>query len=92
MWNANGANTQAIRIDPFEITNMYLNYTFRGESRFANTKLRLTFNNLFDIHYTTGVTPASTTSNAPAPGDLLQKMAGRSVAVSMTFGLSPKQQ
>ena len=89
MWNANGANTQAIRIDPFEITNLYLNYTFKGESRFANTKLRLTFNNLFDQHYITGVTPFSTKSNAPNPGDLLQKLAGRSVAMSVTFGLSP---
>jgi iron complex outermembrane receptor protein len=91
MWNANGANTQAVRIDPFEITNAYLNYTFKSESRFANTKLRLTFNNLFDQHYIVGVTPASTTSNAPAPGDLVTKLAGRSVAASVTFGLSPSK-
>jgi iron complex outermembrane receptor protein len=27
MWNDNGANNQAIPIDPFEISNVYFNYT-----------------------------------------------------------------
>jgi len=89
MWNDNGANHQAVRIDPFEITNLYLNYTIKGENRFAETKFRLTFNNLFDQHSIVGVTAASTKSNAPDPGDLITKLAGRSVAMSVTFGLSP---
>jgi iron complex outermembrane receptor protein len=89
MWNDNGPINQAVRIDPFEITNLYLNYTIKGESRFAETKFRLIFNNLFDQHNVFMVEPASTKSNAPAPGDLLHKLAGRSVAMSVTFGLSP---
>jgi iron complex outermembrane recepter protein len=89
MWNDNGATNQAVRIDPFEITNMYLNYTIKGDSRFSETKFRLTFNNLFDQHYIVGIKPASTASSAPAPGDLISKLAGRSVAMSVTFGLSP---
>jgi iron complex outermembrane receptor protein len=89
MWNDNGSVNQAVRIDPFEISNLYLNYTIRGESRFSETKLRLTFNNLFDKHNIVAVTPASTKTNAPAPGDLLTKLAARSVTMSVTFGLSP---
>ena len=48
-------------------------------------------NNLFDRHNIVGVTPASTASNVPAPGDFLTLMAGRSVAVSMTFGYAPRR-
>src|SRR5215470_11204334 len=67
MWNDNGAVNQAVRIDPFEISNLYLNYTFKGESsRFAETKLRFTVNNVFDQYNTVGIKPASTKSNAPA--------------------------
>jgi iron complex outermembrane receptor protein len=90
MWNDNGAINQAIRIDPFEISNLYLNYTIKGEdSRFAETKLRFTVNNVFDQHSIVAVTAASTKSNAPAPGDLLTKLAARSASMSITFGLSP---
>jgi iron complex outermembrane receptor protein len=89
MWQDNGGANQVVRIDPFELSNLYLNYTIRGESRLAETKLRLTFNNLFDQHSIVGITPASTSTSAPAPGDLISKLAGRSVAMSVTFGLSP---
>jgi iron complex outermembrane receptor protein len=91
-WNDNGSLNQAVRIDPFQITNLYLNYTIKSEnSRFAETKLRLTFNNLFDQHYIVGVTPATSGPFVPAPGDLLAKLAGRSVAMSVTFGVSPNK-
>lgn len=91
-WQDNGSTNQAVRIDPFEITNLYLNYTIKSEgSRFENTKLRLTFNNLFDQHYIVGITPASTKTAAPAPGDLISKLAGRSVTMSVTFGLAPNK-
>ena len=87
MWNSLGSNQDGIRIDPWEITNAYINYTFKGESKFANTKLRLSFNNLFDQHYIVAV-KAGSASSFPGPNDLLTKLAGRAVAVSMTFGLS----
>jgi iron complex outermembrane receptor protein len=89
MWQDNGAKNQSVRIDPWEISNLYLNYTIKGENRFAETKFRLTVNNLFDQHSIVGVTPASTATSAPNPGDLLQKLAARSVSMSVTFGFSP---
>jgi iron complex outermembrane receptor protein len=66
-----------------------VNYTLKGENRFSATKIRLTFNNLFDEHSVTGIKAAKKTSNIPAGGDLLTKLAARSVALSVTFGLSP---
>ncbi|SEG42631.1 iron complex outermembrane recepter protein [Bryocella elongata] len=41
-------------ISPFTLTNLFLNYTIRGTSHFNNTKLRLSFNNIFDEHNITG--------------------------------------
>jgi iron complex outermembrane receptor protein len=90
MWNDNGGNNQAIPIDPFEISNVYFNYTIRGEStRFAQTRLKVAINNVFDQHSVVGVTPNSSQTNAPDPGDLLTKLAARSVSFAITFGVSP---
>jgi iron complex outermembrane receptor protein len=41
-------------ISPFTLANMFLNYTIRSGSHFDNTKLRLSFNNLFNSHSITG--------------------------------------
>jgi iron complex outermembrane recepter protein len=90
MWNDNGSINQAVKIDPFNITNLYLNYTIKGQSEFNQTKIRLTINNLFDQHNIVAVKPASTASNAPAPLDQITMLAARSVSLSLTFGFSPK--
>ena len=90
MYNNNGAINQAVAIDPFNIANLFINYTLRGSSKLSQTRIRLAINNLFDSHAITGVTPASTKSNAPAPGDVLTLMSGRSVALNVTIGFSPK--
>jgi len=90
MYNDNGSLHQAVAIDPFQITNVFVNYQFRGSSPLRNSRIRFAVNNLTDSHAITGVTPASTTSNAPAAGDILTLMSGRSVSVSLTIGYSPK--
>jgi iron complex outermembrane receptor protein len=87
MYNDNGSTNQAVAIDPFNTTNLYLNYTLRNRSRFDQTKIRLSVDNLFNTLNIVGVTPASTTTSVPAPGDTLTLLPGRSVSVSMTFGL-----
>ncbi len=99
-------------IDPFSLTNVFFNYTIRGGSRFDQTKIRLSFNNLFDEHNITGdslATKASaltinansttysdpfnaTFTSAPISGaDAVSVLPGRSVMLSVTFGLSPKR-
>ena len=90
MWQDNNAAHQAVAIDPFNITNLFVNYQLHGGSQLQNTRIRFAVNNLTDSHAITGITPASINSNAPAAGDLLTLMSGRSVSVSLTIGYSPK--
>ncbi len=90
MYNDNGTINQAVRIDPFNVTNLFLNYTFRGESALRGTKIRLAINNLLNQHSIVGVVPATTASNLPAAGDVLTLLPARSVSVTMTFGYAPK--
>ena len=105
-----GYHNQAT-IDPFSLTNVFLNYTIRTGGRFDQTKLRLTFNNIFDQHNITGDTisgkpltqlisangatytdPFTTTGPTPiSGGDNISILPGRSVMLSVTFGLPSKR-
>ncbi|MCL2659987.1 MAG: TonB-dependent receptor, partial [Acidobacteriaceae bacterium] len=94
----NGAYHNQATIDPFNTANMYLNYTVRTGGRFDQTKIRLSFNNLFDSHSITSVTPTGTAvanGNSfvtPVSGsDNISVLSGRSVMLSVQFGLSPKR-
>ncbi|MEP7306167.1 MAG: TonB-dependent receptor [Acidobacteriota bacterium] len=91
MYNDNTSIHQAIPIDPFDITNLFLNYTLRESSRLSQSRIRLAVNNLTDSHAITAVSPASAKSNAASPDDILTLMAGRSVSVAFTVGVSAKQ-
>src|SRR5262249_9942938 len=89
-WNDNGTLNQAIPIDPFELTNLYLNYTIKNHSEFSQTKIKFSINNLTNNESIVGVpTPASAKSNLPAAGDILTILAGRSISLGLTFGYSP---
>ncbi len=91
MYNDNGAINQAVAIDPFNVSNLFLNYTVRGDSYLRGTKIRFGINNLLDNHSIVGVTPASTASSAPAPGDILTLLPARSISLTVTFGYAPQQ-
>jgi len=90
MYNDNNSIHQAVAIDPFNITNVFVNYQLGGSSKLSNTRIRFAVNNLTDSHAITAVTPASIKSNLAAPGDILTLMSGRSVSVSLTVGFSPR--
>jgi iron complex outermembrane recepter protein len=79
-----------VPIDPFSITNLFVNYTLKGASKFSATRIRFAVNYLTDSHAITAVTPASTKSNAPSPADVLQLMAGRSISIAFTVGYAPR--
>jgi iron complex outermembrane receptor protein len=66
----NGAYHNQATISPFNQTNAYLNYTIRTSGRFDQTKLRLSFNNLFDQHNITGdsITGTALTQTIKANG------------------------
>ena len=99
-------------IDPFSLTNLFLNYTIKSGSHFDQTKIRLSFNNILDNHNVTGdslatkATPIALSANGntyndpfnstspvtPLSGaDAVSILPGRSVMLSVTFGLSPKR-
>ena len=61
------ALNQAVAIDPFNITNLFLNYTVKQASFLRGTKFRVGINNLFDQHNIVGVSPASKTVPCPRP-------------------------
>jgi iron complex outermembrane receptor protein len=95
MWNDNGTINQAIPIDPFLITNVFFNYTVKGDSRWRGTKFRFGVNNLQNTHAITGVT-AAVAGTAAVPyvinsADTLTLMAGRSISGGVTFGWAPKK-
>jgi iron complex outermembrane receptor protein len=105
MWNDNKAYHNQVAIDPFTMVNLFLNYTIRNNTRFDQTKIGLSFNNLLNSENTIGVTPANAAipvsiggvnstylaNTTSAGGDLLTLTPGRSVMLSVTFGLQHKR-
>ncbi len=111
LYEDNGAYHNQAAINPFTLTNAFLNYTVHNGGHFDQTKIRLSFNNLFDEHNITGdsitgtaltqsisangttyTDPFNTSGPTPiAGGDNISVLPGRSVMLSVTFGLSPKR-
>ena len=61
----NGAYHNQATVNPFTLTNAFINYTIRTGGRFDQTKLRLSVNNLFNEHSITGITLANSVNAAP---------------------------
>jgi iron complex outermembrane receptor protein len=95
LYNDNGSVNQAIEIDPFNVSNVFINYKVKNASFLRGSKIGLSVNNLFDNHNITGISPATAATAAmpfaPASGDLLTLLPGRSVMVSLTFGYAPRR-
>ena len=90
MWNDNGTINQAVPIQPFNVANLFFNYTVRGDSWLRGTKFRFGVNNLQNNHNIVGINAASAASNAPASGDILTLLPARSFSVTMALGYAPK--
>jgi iron complex outermembrane receptor protein len=90
MFNDNGGTHEAVHIDPFTVANLFVNYTLGNAAHFSRSKIRFSVNNLFDSHSLVAVTPASTKTAVPAPGDTLILLPARSVAVTFTVAFSPR--
>ncbi|HTA45891.1 MAG TPA: TonB-dependent receptor [Bryobacteraceae bacterium] len=82
---------QAFLINPFNITNAFINYTLKENSLFKQTSFRLAVENLSDERAIVGIGTAQngSTSANPNSADQLTLLAGRSVIFSMTVGYSP---
>ncbi len=86
---------EAVKITPYGIVNVFMNYTIKNASYLRGTKIQLAINNLADSHHLVGVTPA-TAATATAPfvqnsGDLLSLIPGRSFTLTITGGYAPKK-
>ncbi len=86
---------QAITIDPFNIVNVFVNYTIKNRSWLRGSKIGLAVNNLANSHNLVGVTPAvAPTLSAPYvqnAGDLLNLLPGRSVMLTLSAGWAPRR-
>ncbi len=92
MWNDNSPYNQVIPINPFSVTNAYLNYNLRNGSRFDQTKFRISINNLLDNHNIVGDQQAlAGAAYIVGSGDYLQLLPGRSVTMSIIVGFSPRR-
>jgi len=102
-WNNIKTFYQTVPLDPFWMSNVFLNYNV-NRSMFAGSKVKLSINNLFDDHSIVANSPANDgTSYFGAPGnkvtqslqlytpswnDSLEKQAGRSVMITVQIGLT----
>jgi iron complex outermembrane receptor protein len=86
---------QAISINPFDVTNVFVNYTVKNASWLRGSKIGLAVNNLLNSHNIVGVTPftaaTATVPFAPNALDQINLLPGRSVMVSLTVGYAPKR-
>ncbi len=94
-WNDDGAYHQAVPLDPFWVSNLFLNYSIHNGSRFDNSKIKLSFNNIFNNHNIVLNTPGNpvTADNqlyTPSSVDALELLPGRSVMITFQLGFSLK--
>jgi iron complex outermembrane receptor protein len=86
---------QAVLIKPWNLLNVFANYTVKNTSHLRGTKIQLAFNNLANSHSLVGVTPGvAGTIAAPyvlSPADQLNLLPGRSISLTITGGYAPKR-
>jgi iron complex outermembrane recepter protein len=86
---------QAITIQPWDLVNVFFNYTIKNSSFLRGTKIQFAINNLANSRNITGITPAIAATAAapyvPNGGDLLNLMPGRSFSITLTGGYAPKR-
>jgi iron complex outermembrane receptor protein len=77
------------------MNNLFFNYTLPTKSFFKGSKIKLSFNNLFNFHDVVGLSPGvSATAAVPyvqSGSDQLQLLPGRSIMISFEAGFSPRK-
>ena len=86
---------QAVTINPFNVLNVFANYTVKGGSFLRGSKIRLSVNNLANSHNLVGITPATaatpTALFVPNAADQLNLLPGRSITLTFTAGWAPRR-
>jgi iron complex outermembrane receptor protein len=77
------------------MNNLYFNYKLPTNSLFNGSKIKLSFNNLFNFHDVVALAPGvSATAAVPyvqSGSDTLQLLPGRSIMVTFEVGLTPRK-
>src|SRR5665213_1216631 len=85
--------SQVIPIDPFTLSNLFVNYNVHAVPHFGESKLRLSFNNLLNAQGITGLTAATAgTTFTPNAGDTLTLLPGRSITASFQLGFTRRKE
>jgi iron complex outermembrane receptor protein len=95
-WDDNGAYHQSVPYQPFSMTNLFFNYSLRGNSFFDQSKIKFSVNNLLDNHDVVTIGAATPVSGStvvytPSQSDTMQLLPGRSFMVTFQMGLNPKE-
>jgi len=92
-WVDNSSVHQATQLSSFWMNNLFINFMLPGNPLFNGSKIKLSFNNLFDFHDVVGLSPGvSPTAAVPyvqSGSDQLQLLPGRSVTVTFQMGFAP---
>jgi hypothetical protein len=94
-YNDNGAQIEAVTISPFQLVNVFMNYTVKNASHFRGTKIQLAINNLANSHNIVGISPGvAGTVAVPytvSSLDQLNLLPGRSISLTITGGYAPRK-
>ena len=95
-WNDDGAYHQVVPLDSFWMSNFFFNYTIRNGSRFDQSKIKLSVNNVLDSHDVVAISPANSVTGSrvqytQSPADTIQQLPGRSVMITFQLGFAPKE-
>ncbi len=90
-----GVCHQAVPLDPFWVSNLFLNYTLRNRSKFDNSKIKLSFNNLFNNQNIADIGAANSVSAngvlyQQSSLDTLELLPGRAVMLTLQLGFTPR--
>lgn len=66
-WNDIGNDHQTVPLDPFWMSNVFINYSIKGDSLFAGSKIKLSINNIFDDHSIVLISAANDGTTLAAP-------------------------
>jgi iron complex outermembrane receptor protein len=91
----NGAVHEATQLNSFWMDNLFFNYSLPTNSFFNGSKIKLSFDNLFNFHDVVGLAPGvSATAAVPyvqSGSDTLQSLPGRSIMVTFEMGVAPRR-
>jgi iron complex outermembrane receptor protein len=99
-YTINGASipypvNQAVKIQPWDLENFFVNYTIKNSSHFRGTKIQFSINNLADHHslvdVTPGIAPTAAVHYTQDGSDLLSLLPARSFTVTITGGYAPRR-